>query len=50
MVMGGDQSWGGEHIIQHTDDVLQNFIPATYIIVLTNVATINSKQINKNKT
>ena len=40
MMMGGYM--GGEHKIQYTDDVLQNFIPETYIILLTNVIQINS--------
>ena len=38
----GDLTWGGERIIQHTDDVLQNCIPKTYLILLTNVTLINS--------
>ena len=28
--------------IQYTDNVLQNFIPETYILLLTNVTPINS--------
>lgn len=32
---------GGEHTIQHTDDVLQNYTLDTYIILLTNVTLIN---------
>ena len=35
-------TWGGKHVMQYTDDVLQNYIPATYIILLTNVFPINS--------
>ena len=27
---GGDLTWGGEHTIQYTDDVLQNCTPETY--------------------
>ena len=42
MVMGGDLTWGGEHIIQYTDDVLYNCTPETYVILLTNVTPINS--------
>ena len=42
MVMGGDLTWGGEHTIQYTDDGLQNCIPETYIILLTNVTQIYS--------
>ena len=45
MVMEGDLTWSGEHKIQFTDDVLQNCTPETYIILLTNVAPINT--INK---
>ena len=36
MVMEGDLTWGGEHTIQYTDDVLYNCTPETYIILLTN--------------
>ena len=43
--MEGDLTWGGEHILQYTDDVLWNCIPKTYIILLTNVTPI--KSINK---
>ena len=42
MVMEGDLTWGGEHTVQYTDDVLQNCIPETYIILLTNATLINS--------
>ena len=42
MVIEGDLTWGGEHTIQYTDDVLQNCTPETYIILLTNVTLINS--------
>ena len=41
MVMKGDLSWGGEHIIQHTGDVLLNGTSETCIILLTNVTRIN---------
>ena len=34
--MGGDLTQGGEHTIQYTDDVLQNYMPETYINLLTN--------------
>ena len=27
MVMEGDFTWGGEHTIQYTDDVLSNHMP-----------------------
>ena len=42
MVMEGDLTWGGEHTVQCTDDVLWNRAPEAYIIGLTNVTRINS--------
>ena len=36
--MEGDLTWGGEH----TNDVVQNRKPETYINLLTNVTPINS--------
>ena len=42
MVVEGDLTWGGEHIMQYTDDVLWNRTPETYIILLANVTPINS--------
>ena len=39
--MEGDLTWGGEHTIQYTDDVLQNCTPETYITLLTNVTPVN---------
>ena len=39
--MEGRLTWGSEHTIQYTDDVLQNHTPETYIILLTNVNTIH---------
>ena len=49
MVMERDLTWGGEHTIQYTDDVLQNCTPETYIIALTNVTPVNlnNKKIKK---
>ena len=47
MVMEGDLTWGGEHTIQYTNDVLQNFMPEIYIILLTNVTLVGSVKINK---
>ena len=41
MVTEGDVTLGGEHAMQHTDDVLQNSMLATYIIMLTNATLIN---------
>lgn len=40
LVMEGDQSLGGEHKMQYVDYVLQNYVLATYIIILTNVTPI----------
>ena len=45
--MDGDLSWSGEHTIHYTDDVLQNYISETCIILLTNVTPINLIQIKK---
>ena len=42
MVMEGDLTWGGEHTVQSTDDVLQNCTSETYIILLTDIIPINS--------
>ena len=33
MVMGGDLTWGGEHTIQYTDDILQNCATENYVIL-----------------
>ena len=43
MLMEGDLTWGSEHTIQYTDDVLWNYTSETCIILLiTNVTPINS--------
>ena len=34
MVMEAKLTWGGEHTLQHTGDVLQHCTPETYIILL----------------
>ena len=49
MVIRGDLTWGCEHIIQYTGDVLQTCTPETSIILLTNVTPIYSikKKIKK---
>ena len=39
--MEGDLTWGGEHTIQYTGDVLQSCTPKTYIILLTDATPIN---------
>ena len=49
MVIEGDSTWGDKHTVQYTDDVLQNYTPETYIILLINVTTINSMKINQLK-
>ena len=36
-----DLTWGGKHTIQYTNEVLQNRVPETYIILPTNVTPIN---------
>ena len=36
MVMEGDVTWGGEHTLQYTGDVLQNCTPEIYIMLLSN--------------
>ena len=41
----GVLTWGDEHTIQYTDDVLQNSISETHIILLTIVTQINSMKI-----
>lgn len=41
MVRAGDVTVGGKHIIQNTDDVLQNQTLETYMILITNVTPIN---------
>ena len=47
--MEGDLIQGGEHTVQYTDGVLENFISETYMILLTNVTPINSIKIKKKK-
>lgn len=41
-MLTGDLTWGGEYIVQYTDDMLQNYTPETYIILLTSVTPIHS--------
>ena len=40
--MGGNLTLGGEHTVEHTDDVMQNDTPETCIISLTRDTPINS--------
>ena len=49
MVVGRDLTWGGEHTIQYTDDVLQNIQVYNSVILLTSVTPINSIKNNKIK-
>lgn len=35
--MEGDLNLGGDYTMQHTDYVLWNYMPETYIVLLTNV-------------
>ena len=53
MVTEGDQTLGGGHTIQYTDDMLQNCAPETYVTLLTNITPVNSikcflKECNEN--
>ena len=41
-INGNELTWVGEHTIQYTDAVLQNYTLETYVIVLTNVTPTNS--------
>ena len=41
MVTERELALGGEHTVQYTDDVFQNYTLETYIILLTNVTPIN---------
>ena len=45
MVMTEDLNLGGGHRMQYTDDVSENCILETYIIVLTSVKSINFKTV-----
>ena len=40
--MEGDLTWSSKHIIQYTDDVLQNYTFVTCIILLIGVTLTNS--------
>ena len=40
--MEGNLTWGGEHTIKYTGDMVQKCTPETYIILLSNVTPINS--------
>ena len=42
MVIEGDLTWGGEHTVPCTDDVLQICTPESYTILLINVTPIDS--------
>ena len=41
MVMEGALTWGGEHTVECTDDVLKICAPETCIILLTSVTPVN---------
>ena len=45
----GDLTWGTEHTIQDTSDVLDSCTAETYIILLTNVTPINSIKVKNIK-
>ena len=42
--MEGDLTWGSEHTIQYTDNVLQNCIPETYITFIMSPQYIQLKR------
>ena len=44
-----DLTLDGEHTVQYTDDILLNCTLETYIILLTNIISINLIKINKRK-
>ena len=46
MLAEGDLTWGAEHTIQDTGDVLDSCTAETSISLLTNVTLINSIRIN----
>ena len=45
--MEGDQTLDDKYTMQFADDVLQNFTPETFIILLTSVSPINEMKIYK---
>ena len=47
VVLDGDMTWGGEHIVQCTDDVLWNSAPETCTIFFTSVTPIHSIKMKK---
>ena len=48
MVMEGDLTWGGEHTMPYTYEVLWNCTPETYITLLTHVTPNKfNKKLNK---
>ena len=49
MLTEGDLTWGTEHTIQHTGDVLDSSSAETYIILLPNITPLNSIKIKKVK-
>ena len=49
MAMDGDLTWGGEHTMQSTDDVLQNCAPESYIFLLTSVTPNKFNEKKKRK-
>lgn len=40
--MDRDLNWGDKHIVQCTDDVLQNCVPDACVILFTSVTAVNS--------
>lgn len=47
MAMEGDLTYGGKHTMQYTEDVLQNCILETCIILFTKVTPTNSTKKKK---
>ena len=45
MLAEGDLTWGAEHTIQHSGDVLDSCTAENFIILLTTVTPINSIKI-----
>lgn len=46
MVMEGDMTGAGKHIVQYIDNGLQNYIPETHVILLINGTLTSSIKIS----
>lgn len=49
MVIDEGLTWGGEHTVECTHDMLRNCTPETCIILLTGVTLVNSIKRKRNK-